>query len=46
MKEVGRLMEVHSSSMSVNEADEESPKSKKSKAIQNQLLINQVDETA
>ena len=47
IKEVGRLIEIHSSSMSVNEAEEESPKLKKSKAIQNQLLVqNQVDETA
>ena len=47
IKEVGRLIEIHRSSMSVNEAEEESPKLKKSKAIQNQLLVqNQVDETA
>ena len=47
IKEVGRLIEIHSSSMSVHEAEEESPKLKKSKAIQNQLLIqNKVDETA
>ena len=39
-------MEVHSSSMSVNEAEEDSLKMKKSKAMQNQLLNNQVDETA